>query len=73
MTEEHEVKIKMVQEQWLQLNIYWVISWGGINFWWGESTGGGGGFFQVGEDNQIFGRWMVDGGGGYFPPPQSLH
>ena len=64
MTEEHEVKIKMVQEQWLQLNIYWVISRGGINLW-GESTGGG--FFQVGEDNQIFGRWM--GGGGTFPLP----
>ena len=70
--EEYEVKIKMVQEQWLQLKMkfYSVITWkllfnGGINLWWPIHLvgrvycGGRGGFYQVGENWQISGWWWV--------------
>ena len=55
---KYEVKIQILQKQWLQLKMKIVITWTllfseGINLRWEESTGGE--FFQVGEDGQIFG------------------
>ena len=59
---EYEVKVKMVQEQWLQIKVNFLLLFNGggggrINLWFG---GGGGvywrGFSQVG-DEQIF--WLV--------------
>ena len=53
----YEVKIKMLQEQWLQLKVEPlvgydmknIILWDGINLWWeGESTVGG--FLPVGRN-----------------------
>ena len=54
---EYEVKIKMVQEQWLQLKMKFLLVYN-MKFVikWGEWTlgGVGGGGFLVGGDEQMF-------------------
>ena len=62
---KYEIKTKIVQEQWLQLkmkfllgyNMKIVIYWGRINLWWED--------FSRWGNEQIFGR-----GGGTPPIPQ---
>ena len=69
---KYEVKIKMVQEQWLQLKMkfYWVITWkvlntmGGIQIWLGGVYLGG---FLVEGMSKFSAKGRGGGGGGGFP------
>ena len=50
---EYKVKLKMVQEQCLQLKMKFFV--GKMDLWWWGSLLGGGRFFQVGERHQLSG------------------
>ena len=53
---EYEVKIKMVQERWLQLRIKLLLGYNMRVVWWGWGYTKGG-FFQVRVNKQIFSLW----------------
>ena len=57
---EYDIKTKMVQEQWLQLKMMFLLGYnlvGRESNFWGKVYWEGRGIFQVGENDWIFDWW----------------